>query len=621
MSDQYLSSEGVLVLPNKGVQPPAGAGTVCIYAKDGKLHTMDNVNVERILNFSVNILTYAFKSFQFIGEKGDPMVQGWTNDSTGQASVNLVADMVSGVAKEVVEIKDNFGDGLAGVSVPLILEDYNDIDEFGASFRGISRHDPALGANGFFICLQADSNENPFDGSNRRYGFVVNIDGGTGGKVKFTGVDGSTLSVLTNIDQGDWFTWEVVIPVGTVGVSSPGDLWINGVLVAAASVPFRLNTGGLGSGFFVTSGSFVGGIAITRHAEVQLVIYRESATKTLTNADFVGFKETLLTYPPGNRNYTTEFDGDIVGRSIGDKFTQIKLNVGGGITLSDLGMPKNIVFNKLNLLTVITELNEAVSLVNVVENGNDWRSIATDTSLDGTSSSGAALQLEQLAQTSTHTADFSPAIPSNNIVKILNIPTFTAILTGIYEFTISGRIIDLTVVGMDDKYFLGLFVDGVRDINVPARSIGVSPWNARDTIIRSLTAGQTVDFGFSHSRVDTSSSISDMTVICRQLPENNGDGLALSIKPKKLIGTMPNPASGALIGIPHGLDETKILGIQALVATSTGLGRVPPAHLFSGGSAQYDARVKGDNVELRGRSALSADLNGQAITIVVTYEP
>lgn len=285
-----------------------------------------------------------------------------------------------------------------------------------------------------------------------------------------------------------------------------------------------------------------------------------------------------------------------------------------------------------NNITIDTEgtqkINGADSIVidsdyggfDLYSDGVDW--FARPLPIGGAAlSSGAALQLEQLAQTATHTADFSPADPSNNIVQINNIPTFTAILAGVYEFTISARIIDLTVIAMDTEYFLGLFVDGVRGTNIPGRSIGVSPWNARETIVKSLTAGQTVDFGISYNKPDAATSVSGMTVICKQLPETEGSVLPSTTFPiKKITVPISSVIDTATVNTAaHGLDLTKIIGLNAVSKNIAGtLGTGEGSTVTS--AIQFNLHADASNVIITITTGNSDDLIGRTIDVIVTHE-
>jgi len=88
------------------------------------------------------------------------------------------------------------------------------------------------------------------------------------------------------------------------------------------------------------------------------------------------------------------------------------------------------------------------------------------------------------------------------------------------------------------------------------------------------------------------------------------------IKMKKLTGT--SPAVGASGTIAHGLDKSKILGAQVLVSNDTG-NRIPP-NFTSVGNHEFDFFIDTTNVIVYCISANSSSINGNAVTVLITYE-
>lgn len=91
---------------------------------------------------------------------------------------------------------------------------------------------------------------------------------------------------------------------------------------------------------------------------------------------------------------------------------------------------------------------------------------------------------------------------------------------------------------------------------------------------------------------------------------------APSIKMKKLTGT--TPAEGASVTIVHGLDKSKIIGAQVLVNNDTG-NRIPP-NFTSVVNHEFDFFIDTTNVHIYCIAANSANINGNAVTVLITYE-
>ena len=91
---------------------------------------------------------------------------------------------------------------------------------------------------------------------------------------------------------------------------------------------------------------------------------------------------------------------------------------------------------------------------------------------------------------------------------------------------------------------------------------------------------------------------------------------APKIKMKKITGTAP--AEGALANISHGLTLSKILSCEVFITADNGY-KIPP-EFSSIADYKYSAFVKTSDVEVRLATADSANINGNAVTILITYE-
>ncbi|KKN72278.1 hypothetical protein LCGC14_0412290 [marine sediment metagenome] len=88
------------------------------------------------------------------------------------------------------------------------------------------------------------------------------------------------------------------------------------------------------------------------------------------------------------------------------------------------------------------------------------------------------------------------------------------------------------------------------------------------------------------------------------------------IKMKKLTGT--SPAVGASATIAHGLNQSKIVGVQALVSNDTG-NRIPP-NFTSVASHEFDFFIDATNVYIYCIAGNSSSINGNAVVVLITYE-
>ncbi len=91
---------------------------------------------------------------------------------------------------------------------------------------------------------------------------------------------------------------------------------------------------------------------------------------------------------------------------------------------------------------------------------------------------------------------------------------------------------------------------------------------------------------------------------------------APKIKMKKLTGT--SPAVGASATIAHGLNQSKIVGVQALVSNDTG-NRIPP-NFTSVASHEFDFFIDATDVYIYCIAGNSSSINGNAVVVLITYE-
>ncbi|KKN31151.1 hypothetical protein LCGC14_0826600, partial [marine sediment metagenome] len=91
---------------------------------------------------------------------------------------------------------------------------------------------------------------------------------------------------------------------------------------------------------------------------------------------------------------------------------------------------------------------------------------------------------------------------------------------------------------------------------------------------------------------------------------------APAIKMKKLTGTAP--AEGAVVNLSHGLTLSKIIGFQVFITADNSY-KIPP-EFSSIADYNYSVFVKTSDVEVRLAAADSANINGNAVTVLITYE-
>lgn len=311
---------------------------------------------------------FASTNARFFGELGLPATQGWTETATGSTTIDLVAENVFGVSKEVVRINDNFSDGIATIIRALTAQNWVDINAFGASYSGVTRLDSTDGANGFFSGLQADAAENPLATGDRRYGILFNDDAGnlrlteadnTGNNVTMDGTLGNP-----SISFDEWFAWECIVPAGL----GAAQFYINGSLITFVPT-FLINGGGLGTKAVIGSGSTGGVDRITYHDNFGVTIYEDSNTKTLLASSMAA--DVLQVFVPGGKRDYTVILPDGNPRNLGGKIDLVLRNINGKLKLKteNVSAPQ-AVFNGLNEIEKNISSVQELSFVNTVASGN-----------------------------------------------------------------------------------------------------------------------------------------------------------------------------------------------------------------------------------------------------------
>jgi len=91
---------------------------------------------------------------------------------------------------------------------------------------------------------------------------------------------------------------------------------------------------------------------------------------------------------------------------------------------------------------------------------------------------------------------------------------------------------------------------------------------------------------------------------------------APKIAMKKVTGTAG--AEGSSVDISHGLTLSKIIGFQVFITADNSY-KIPP-EFSSIADYNYSVFVKTSDVEVRLAAADSANINGNAVTVLITYE-
>ena len=314
--------------------------------------------------------TFASTNVRFFGELGVPSSQQtWVDTATGIATIDLQDQTVFGVLKQVVRHNDNTTGGSTTSKITLTAQNWIDINNFGASYSGISRLDTVNGASGFFSGLQANAAENPLATGNRRYGILfdsdlgnlqlIEADNNPGNSVTMDGTGGNPL-----IPFDEWFRWECVVPAGL----GAAQVFINGMLTTFVPT-FIVNGGGLGTQIIVSSGSTGGANRVSYHDNFGTTIFEESATKTLVAAT-MDADIAQITIPEGKRDYTIILpDGN--PRDIGSLLRVVVNNLFGTVTLQNqTPAAPEALFNGLAEIVFTVFSKEIVGGVNTVNSGN-----------------------------------------------------------------------------------------------------------------------------------------------------------------------------------------------------------------------------------------------------------
>jgi len=310
---------------------------------------------------------FANTDARFFGELGVPNDQaGWVDAATGPATITIDTQQVFKIIRDVVKHFDD-GSGSTSSAFALSAQNWIDINDFGASFGGVSRLDTVDGTSGFFTGLQADAAENPLATGNRRYGITFNSSGGFL-QVIPVGDAGAVMNGTAGnptVLFDEWFKWEVVVPAGL----GAGEVFINGIKTTSLAPAFDVNAGGLGTQAFVGSGSSGGVDRVVYHSDFGVTIYEEGTTKTFSVAAMQSTVAQII-IPPGRRDYIiTVPDGN--PRNLGDVLAFVAQNVGGIITLKtqNVSVPQSLFVGENELDISITAV-DSITLINTVDNAN-----------------------------------------------------------------------------------------------------------------------------------------------------------------------------------------------------------------------------------------------------------
>lgn len=323
---------------------------------------------------SVDVSVIAKEEFtatnsRFFGEFGLPAAQQtWADISSGSTTIDLFDDVVFGVNKQVVRHNDNFTNGATTSSVALTVQNWIDIDSFGASYSGTSRLDAVDGFSGFFSGLQANSAENPLATGNRRYGILFDT---VTGKLRLREADNAGNAVTMDGTGGNpdisstaFFDWECSVPA-SLGAAQ---FFINGQLTTFVC-SFLTNAGGLGTSALISSGSSGGDNRISYHDNFGVTIY-ESADSLLLSSETMLADIIQVFMPEGRRDYTITLpDGN--PRKAGQRLDLIVGNVFGSVTLTneELLTPE-ILYNGLRTLVLNVTAKDTLVGINTINNAN-----------------------------------------------------------------------------------------------------------------------------------------------------------------------------------------------------------------------------------------------------------
>jgi len=312
--------------------------------------------------------TFAATNVRFFGELALPAAQGWTDTATGSATIDLETQLVFGVSKQVIRHNDDFTNGATTSVISLTAQNWIDINNFGASYSGVSRLDTANGGSGFFSGLQANAAENPLATGNRRYGILFDS---ASNNLRLIEADQTSNNVIMDGTGGnpkvtfdEWFSWECVVPAGL----GSAQVFINGILTTFVPT-FFVNGGGLGTQVQVGSGSTGGSNRIVFHDNFGVTIYEESSSKTLASATMAA-DIAQVNIPEGKRDYSITLpDGN--PRELGSSLRLVANNVLGNITLKtqNPSTPK-VLYNGLRTHVIDVFIKEVIEGINTVDQNN-----------------------------------------------------------------------------------------------------------------------------------------------------------------------------------------------------------------------------------------------------------
>lgn len=131
---------------------------------------------------------------------------------------------------------------------------------------------------------------------------------------------------------------------------------------------------------------------------------------------------------------------------------------------------------------------------------------------------------------------------------------------------------------------------------------------ARITNDGNLIVADTASDGYGKLQVNGNASLRGYTRL--------GGAAAPAIKQKKITGTTA-AAQGGTVDVAHGITESKIIAVTALVYD--GINHFPPRFVFYAGR-EYDVYTSSGSVVIALSAANSSDLLSKAFKVLITYE-
>lgn len=320
--------------------------------------------------FSVNNIVFKYKEKRFYWELWEPNEQGWSQiENNPDSDISIVEKNVFGIDKNT----NKFEDDSVGVKafLPLTLEDWEFHLNNGLSFWGITNFVKDVNTNWNFVWAWFDSTNDPRNGSNVdwRFGAFISNDGDN---IKITLEAGSGSKIfdwwnLPLITTSDFFEFQIKLEKTPDGGTNFGEikLYVNGKLIDTGSVYESNNSI---NDKITTQNSSWDGETEFYYDNFGITQYLESNLKTLTNIDLAK-NVTAIIIPPWIRDYIIEFPENILK----DLWCEIILNaqnIGGTITLRNIGANVKWSFDWLVENTYPIDANKQIRLVNISEEKN-----------------------------------------------------------------------------------------------------------------------------------------------------------------------------------------------------------------------------------------------------------